>query len=61
MASSSLAGLKSLTWPYSRHTVLIELNGKGVIRPSGRKGGHWGERLEKIITGREIAKVVKIR
>ncbi len=37
------------------------VSGKGVIRPSGRKGGHWGERLEKIIIGRAIAKVVKIR
>ncbi len=30
--------LNTLTWPYSRQTVLIELTGKGVIRPSGRKG-----------------------
>ncbi len=34
---------------------------KGIIRPGRQKGGHWGERLEKIITGREIARVVKIR
>ena len=44
-----------------RTLTQLKLTDKGVIRPSGRKGGHWGERLEKIITGREIAKVVKIR
>ncbi len=58
MTSSSLAGLNSLTWPYSRLTGLVifaqrEEEEMGVLRPSGKwwlpRGGLVGETFSVIL------------